>query len=95
MKISGTYWQASEARNSFSDLMQRALNGETQIVRHRNGEEIVIMSRAAFEASRPTLKDYLLKGGPRNSDDNDLEEVIAENRANGFGLFGKLPVNKE
>jgi prevent-host-death family protein len=90
MKLVGHYWQASEARNGFPELMRRALSGETQIVRHRNGEEVVVVSRASFEASRPTIKDYLLSGGPRSSDDNDLDRIIAENRSDGVSLLGRV-----
>ena len=91
MKTTSHYWQASEARNNFPELMKRALSGEVQIVRHRNGEEVVVLSRENFEANRPTLRDFFLKGGPRASDDNDLERIIAKNRAEGIGLFGRWP----
>lgn len=90
MKLIGHYWQASEARNGFPELMKRALSGEMQIVRHRNGEEVVVMSRASFEESRPNSKDFLLSGGPRSSDDNDLERIIAANRTEGIGLLGRV-----
>ncbi len=88
-------WQASEARNSFPEVMKRALSGNPQVVRHRSGEEVVVVSRADYDAMRPSLKDYLLSGGPCTDDDDELEEIIAGNRAAGISLTGRLPVGGE
>ena len=53
-------WQAAAARHRFSDLLDAAAAGEPQLVRRRDGTEVVVMSRACFEQSRPTLKSALL-----------------------------------
>jgi prevent-host-death family protein len=95
MKTTGHYWQASEARNNFPELMKRALSGKAQIVRHRNGEEVVVLSRQDFEATRPTLREFLLKGGPRAAGDNDLERIISKSRAEGIGLLGRWPTGRK
>ncbi len=95
MSLTDPPWQASEARNNFPDVMKRALSGKPQVIRHRNGEEVVVVSRADYDAMRPTLKDYLLSGGPCADDDNELEEMIARNRADGITLSGRLPRRKE
>jgi prevent-host-death family protein len=91
--MAGQTWQASEARNNFPELMKLALSGDPQFVRHRNGDEVVIISRKDFDALRPTIKDFFLAGGPCE-DDDELEEIIARNRASGIGLFGRSNVEK-
>lgn len=73
--------------------MKLALSGDPQFVRHRNGDEVVIISRKDFDALRPTIKDFFLAGGPCE-DDDELEEIIARNRASGIGLFGRSNVEK-
>jgi prevent-host-death family protein len=88
-------WQASEARNNFPEVMKRALSGSPQVIRHRNGEEVVVISRAEYDAMRPTFKDYLLRGGPCADDDDELERIIARNRAEGITLMGRLPSRDE
>ena len=84
-------WQASEARNNFPELMKRALSGSPQVVRHRSGEEVVVLSRAEYENLRPSLKDFLLGGGPCADDDDELEKIMAGGRADGITLMGRLP----
>jgi prevent-host-death family protein len=83
-------WQASDARNNFPEVMRRALAGEPQLVRHRNGDEVVVVSRREYDTWRPTLKEFLLRGGACG-DDNDLEEAIARNRSEGITVLGKYP----
>ncbi len=53
-------WQAAAARHRFSDLLDAAAAGEPQFVRRRDGAEVVVVSRACFEQSKPTLKSALL-----------------------------------
>ncbi|GEM_PF-7031834 len=83
-------WQASDAGNNFPEVMKLALAGAPQLIRHRNGEEVVVLSRSEYEALRPTLKEFLLHGGTC-SDDDDLEDVIRRNRGEGVSLFGGHP----
>src|SRR3546814_20095207 len=57
MSVRERSWQASEARNNFPELMKRALAGAPQVVRHRRGQEVVVVSRVDYEALRPTFKE--------------------------------------
>jgi hypothetical protein len=57
------FWQASEARSNFASVMEGALSGVPQVIRHRSGAEVVVVARAVFENERPSLKDYLLTRG--------------------------------
>ena len=82
-------WQASDARNNFPEVMRSALAGRPQAIRHRNGEEVVVLSRADFDAWRPTLKDFLVGGGPCG-DDDELENAISRNRAEGITMLGRV-----
>lgn len=81
-------WRASEARNNFPEVMKLALSGAPQVVHHRGGGEVVVVSRKDYEALRPTVREFLLRGGPCADDDDELEEIIAGNRARGVTLFG-------
>jgi prevent-host-death family protein len=95
MPLIDKVWQASEARNNLPEVMKRALSGSPQLIRHRSGEEVVMISRADYDAMRPTLKEYLLHGGPCADDDDELERIIARNRSKGITLMGRLPFNDE
>ncbi len=82
-------WQASDARNNLPEVMRSALAGQPQAIRHRNGEEVVVLSRADFDAWQPTLRDFLIGGGSC-SDDDELEQAIARIRAEGVTMFGRV-----
>ena len=69
-------WQAAQARHQFSDLLARAAAGKPQVVRRRDGTEVVVLSRAAYEQVRPRLGEYLLTH--RYADLDDPEERIVE-----------------
>lgn len=69
-------WQAAQARHQFSDLLDRAAAREPQIVRRRDGTEVVMISRNAYEEVRPRLGEYLLTHGYADLD--DPEERILE-----------------
>lgn len=62
-------WQAAQARHAFSDLLARAAAGEPQVVRRRDGTEVVVLSRDAYERIRPRLGEYLLNHGYADLDD--------------------------
>ena len=62
-------WQAAQARHQFSDLLARAAAGEPQVVRRRDGTEVVVLSRDAYERVRPRLGEYLLTHGYADLDD--------------------------
>ncbi len=84
-------WQASEARNNFTEVMRSALAGHPQTVRHRNGEEVVVVAKPDYDAMKPTLKTFLTSGGTCR-DDDALEKAIAANRAEGITMLGVINV---
>ncbi len=84
-------WGAAEARNSFSDLFDAAAGGVPQCVRHRDGREVVMVSRAAWEASRPSLSDFLL-GSSGRFDEEDVRALEGGiEAARGTGTVGASP----
>lgn len=64
-----TLWQAAQARHQFTDLLARAAAGKPQVVRRRDGTEVVVLSREAYERVRPRLGEYLLTHGYADLDD--------------------------
>src|SRR3546814_13513375 len=95
MSVRERSWQASEARNNFPELMKRALAGAPQVVRHRSGQEVVVVSRVDYEALRPTFKEYLLRGGPCADDDDDLDAFIARNSSDGMSIERPPPAGRK
>ena len=89
-KTQQVVWQASDARNNFPEVMKQALAGEPQLVRHRNGDEVVIISRKVYNSLRPNLKEFLLHGGICGEND-DLEDAILRNRLDGITELGHDP----
>jgi prevent-host-death family protein len=83
-------WQASEARAKLPAIVEGALSGVPQVIRHRSGSQVVVISRAAYDAMRPTMKDYLLRGGPGLEDDDPVAAAIRENRRDGITLMGRM-----
>jgi prevent-host-death family protein len=58
-------WQLQDAKNRFSELVQRARKNGPQIVTLRGERAAVVLSAEAFDAltaNRPSLVDYLLEG---------------------------------
>ncbi|HSU06304.1 MAG TPA: type II toxin-antitoxin system prevent-host-death family antitoxin [Acetobacteraceae bacterium] len=53
-------WQAAAARHRFSELVDAAVEGRPQFVRRRDGQEVVLVSKAYFDQTRPNLKSVLL-----------------------------------
>ena len=85
-------WQAAQARHQFSDLVARAAAGEPQVVRRRDGTEVVVLSRAAYDRVRPRLGEYLLTHGYADLD--DPEERLVEQAlrvAEGHAQRSSLP----
>jgi antitoxin Phd len=57
-------WQVAEAKNKFSELMNRALTEGPQRVRGRK-DAVVMVAEAEYErltGARPDFKQYLLSG---------------------------------
>ena len=58
-------WQLQDAKNRFSELVQRARKEGPQIVTLRGERAAVVLSAEAFDAltaNRPSLVDHLLDG---------------------------------
>jgi prevent-host-death family protein len=58
-------WQLQDAKNRFSELVQRALKEGPQVVTLRGERAAVILSAETFDAltaARPNLVDHLLTG---------------------------------
>ena len=58
-------WQLQDAKNRFSELVQRARKEGPQMVTLRGERAAVVLSAEAFDeltANRPSLVDHLLSG---------------------------------
>jgi prevent-host-death family protein len=59
-------WQLAEAKNRFTEVVNRALAEGPQRV-HRRGDTVVIIAECEYDkliGTRPAFKDFLLGGGP-------------------------------
>jgi len=59
-------WRLADAKNRFSELVNRALSGDPQLV-VRRGDAVVVVSRRDYEkltGKRPSFKQFLLGKGP-------------------------------
>ncbi len=57
-------WQLADAKNTFSEVVTRALNEGPQRV-HRRGQRVVILAEDEYDrltGEKPGLLDYLLTG---------------------------------
>jgi prevent-host-death family protein len=69
-------WQLQDAKNRFSELVQRARQEGPQVVTLRGRRAAVVLSAEAYDAllrERPSLVDHLLAGP---SWDDDLVEAV-------------------
>jgi prevent-host-death family protein len=73
-------WQAGAARHRFSELVDAAVDGRPQIIRRRDGREVVVVSKDYYERTKPNLKSVLLShrfGERGDMFDTALEEARA------------------
>jgi hypothetical protein len=56
-------WQATRARSAFPEIINAAVDGIPQLIRRRDGKEVVVVSREYSEANKRDLRDYLLTAG--------------------------------
>jgi prevent-host-death family protein len=73
-------WQAGAARHRFSELVDAAVDGRPQIIRRRDGREVVVVSKDYYERTKPNLKSVLLShrfGERGDVFDTALEEARA------------------
>ena len=72
-------WQATKARVAFSEIIDAAAEGQPQLIRRRDGKEVVVVPRDYFERSRPNLRDFLMNAA--YADDHDeFDDVMEEIR---------------
>lgn len=81
-------WQAIQAGDKLPEVIDGALSGVLQVIRNASGEEVVVLSRRQYEAMRPTLKEFLLQGGPMDDDDR-FDALLRTVRHEGPSLFGE------
>jgi prevent-host-death family protein len=74
-------WQAASARHRFSELVDAAMEGRPQLIRRRDGREVVVVSKEYYERTKPNLKTVLLslRFGAR---DDELDSVLDKARTN-------------
>jgi len=73
LQVADDVWQAAEARQRFSELVDAAVEGHPQFVRRRDGREVVVVSREYFEHTKPNLKSYLLSSGYAGEEDDAFD----------------------
>jgi len=59
-------WRLADAKNRFSELVNRALTGDPQVV-FRRGDAVVVVARRDYEkltGKRLSFKQFLLGKGP-------------------------------
>jgi len=97
MKRHKAEWQASEARGRFAEVIDAALAGMPQVIRKRGGGEVVVVSRAAWERSKPTLREVLLAGGggPQDAAEDIFERALRDARQQGIGMFGARDIDHD
>jgi prevent-host-death family protein len=76
-------WQASEAGHHFSDLVDAAVSGESQFVKRRDGQQVVVVSAEYFEKTRPTLGNYLLNQGVADEGEDAFDIAMHDLRSEG------------
>jgi len=67
-------WQAGAARHRFSELVDAAVAGRPQIIRRRDGREVVVVSKEYYEQTKPNLKSVLLSH--RFGERGDMFETV-------------------
>jgi prevent-host-death family protein len=80
-------WQAAEARDRFSDVVDAAVDGRPQFVRRRDGREVVVVSKEYFEETKRDLKSYLANSAYADSQDDAFDVAIRGVRRDGIPLF--------
>ncbi len=86
-------WQATEARIHFPELIEGAMAGVPQVVRRRDGAEVVLVSRSYFDATRPNLRDFLLSSAGAGTDEEEDRLAAAIRSVRATGALGLAPRN--
>ena len=84
-------WQATKARAGFAEIIDAAAAGSPQLIRRRDGKEVVVVSRDYFEAHKPNLRDYLLTSGYADEHD-EFDEAMQKVRESSSAFFAPRAV---
>jgi prevent-host-death family protein len=79
-------WQATKARDALAEIIDAAARGQPQLIRRRDGKEVVVVSREYFEANKPSLKSCLLSAGFAE-DHDEFDDALERVRQNGISPF--------
>jgi PHD/YefM family antitoxin component YafN of YafNO toxin-antitoxin module len=79
-------WQAAKARGAFSSIIDAAVDGAPQLIRRRDGKEVIVISREHYEAQKPNLRDYLIRSGYAPEHD-EFDEALRKVREDGGAFF--------
>jgi prevent-host-death family protein len=79
-------WQATKARDALAEIIDAAAEGEPQLIRRRDGKEVVVVSREYFEASKRGLKSWLLTAGYADGPD-ELDAALEQGRQSPVSPF--------
>jgi hypothetical protein len=88
-------WQASIARTKFADIFDGAMAGQPQYVVHRDGREVVVVSKQYFEDTRPNVKTFLLKSGYEGEGEAEFDDIMQGVRGSTSGMFAVRRVDTE
>ena len=85
-------WQATKARDALAEIIAAAAEGQPQLIRRRDGKEVVVVSREYFEANKPSLKSCLLSAGFAEDRDefDDALDRVRQSRVSPFIPRGAL-----
>lgn len=83
-------WPASIARTKFADIFDGAMAGQPQFATHRDGSEVVVVSRRYFEDTRPNVKTFLLRSGYEGKGEGEAEfdDIMQGVRGSTSGMLG-------
>ncbi len=87
-------WQATRARESFPDIIDAAVDGAPQLVRRRDGKEVVVVSKEYYDRTKPNLRDYLLNAGYA-ADHDAFDDALLKVREGQVGLPAPRPMSFE
>jgi len=87
-------WQATQARAAFADIIEAAADGKPQLIRRRDGKEVVVVSRDYFEARKPNLRDYLLNAGYAE-DHDEFDDALEAVRGGADSPFAPPATRQE
>ena len=87
-------WQATKARGAFAEIIEAAVEGTPQLIRRRDGKEVVVVSRDYYEANKPNLRDYLLTSGYAEEHD-EFDDALRTVRESGPSMFAPRAANLE